>query len=62
MLTEGGIKHRLQHLQQRLLNQTIRYRRDGGFIMHLPLCALRMRTEYGLSCGPSPEVFVRLFR
>ena len=28
MLAEGGVKERLQHLQQRLLDQTIRHRRD----------------------------------
>ena len=29
VLTEGWIKDRLQHLKQRLLNQTIRHRRDA---------------------------------
>ena len=29
VLAEGGIKERLQHLQQRLLDQTIRHRRDA---------------------------------
>src|SRR5690606_26165712 len=28
MLAEGGIQQGLQHLQQRLLNQPVRYRRD----------------------------------
>jgi len=29
VLAEGGIEHRLQHLQQRLLDQPIRHRRDA---------------------------------
>ena len=35
---------------------------DGGFIMHLPPCALRMRCESCLSCAPSLEASVRLSR
>ncbi len=42
MLAEGGIKKRLQHLQQRLLNQTIRHRRDAK----LALASVRLRKHY----------------
>src|ERR1700748_2343916 len=33
VLAEGGIKERLQHLQQRLLDQTIRPRRDPELVL-----------------------------
>ena len=42
VLTEGGIKHRLQYLQHRLLNQTIRYRRDA----QLALASVRLGDRY----------------
>src|SRR5271156_6363852 len=52
----------LQNLHDRLLDESIQHSRDGGLIMHLPLCALRMRFEVGLSCSPILEASVRLFR
>src|ERR1700751_4169187 len=33
VLAEGGIKERLQHLQERLLDQTIRHRRDTELVL-----------------------------
>ena len=42
VLAEGWIKHRLQYLQQRLLNQTIRYRRDAK----LALASVRLGDHY----------------
>jgi hypothetical protein len=42
VLTEGGIKLRLQHLQQRLLDQPIRHRRDAK----LALASVRLRDRY----------------
>ena len=35
---------------------------DGDFIMHFPPIALRMPSESCLSCAPSLEASVRLFR
>ena len=35
VLAEGRIKNGLQHLQQRLLDQTIRHRRHGSFELHI---------------------------
>ena len=42
VLAEGRIKNRLQHLQQRLLDQPIRHRRDAK----LALASLRLRDRY----------------
>ena len=42
MLTEGWIKHGLQHLKQRLLDQTIRHRGDAK----LALASVRFRNRY----------------
>ncbi len=58
----GGLRDWVQSKQVESLHGAVLHRGDGGFIMHLPLCALRIWNEYGLSCGPSPEVLVRLFR
>ena len=42
VLAEGRIKDRLQHLQQRLLDQPIRHRRDAK----LALASVRLRDRY----------------
>ena len=41
VLAEGWIKHRLQHLQQRLLDEPILYRRDAKFA----LASVRLRNH-----------------
>ena len=42
VLAEGGIKQRLQHLQQRLLDQPVRHRRDA----QLALATVRLRDRH----------------
>jgi hypothetical protein len=44
-----------------LLSNAISNRRDDGFIMHLPLIALRIRHGFGLKYARALEAFVRLF-
>jgi site-specific DNA recombinase len=52
----------LQNLHDRLLDESIQHRRDGGFILHLPLCALKMRCVCDSNCAPGIEAFVRRSR
>ena len=42
VLAEGGIEQRLQHLQQRLLDQPVRHRRDA----QLALATVRLRDRH----------------
>jgi hypothetical protein len=45
-----------------ITQSTIHHIRDGGFILHLPLCALRMRCVCDSNCAPGIEAFVRRSR
>ena len=61
-MPEASLEDRLQDILDRTLNHAVTHGRDDGFIMHLPLIALRMRRGFGLKYALGLEASVRLFR
>src|ERR1035437_8266967 len=55
------VEYRLDDALDHGLRNAVSYSRDGSFIMHLPLDALRMRCGFGLSFVPIPEASGGLF-
>jgi hypothetical protein len=61
MFRKVPLENRFEYSQHRRLGYPVYYGGDDGFIMHLPLIALRIRHGFGLKYARALEAFVRLF-